>query len=59
MNINERTRPMFIFVHLTKRTKFLARDRSFIKRTNINELRAERFMNCSFGSFAALTHRLI
>ncbi|MFS7953094.1 hypothetical protein Hanom_Chr07g00614571 [Helianthus anomalus] len=34
MNINEQTRPLFMFVHLTKRTKFLVRVRSFIKRTN-------------------------
>ncbi|MFS7961662.1 hypothetical protein Hanom_Chr08g00717731 [Helianthus anomalus] len=36
-----------MFVHLTKRTKFFVRVRSFIKRTNTNELPAERFMNCS------------
>ncbi|MFS7943236.1 hypothetical protein Hanom_Chr06g00497891 [Helianthus anomalus] len=47
MNTNERTRPLFMFVHLTKRTKFFVRVRSFIKRTNTNELPAERFMNCS------------
>ncbi|MFS7965692.1 hypothetical protein Hanom_Chr09g00765201 [Helianthus anomalus] len=46
-NINERTRPLFIFVHLTKRTKFLVRVRLFSKRTNTNELPAERFTNCS------------
>ncbi|MFS7950320.1 hypothetical protein Hanom_Chr07g00581851 [Helianthus anomalus] len=36
-----------MFVHLTKRTKFLVRVRLFNKRTNTNELPAERFMNCS------------
>ncbi|MFS7909124.1 hypothetical protein Hanom_Chr01g00091081 [Helianthus anomalus] len=36
-----------MFVHLTKRTEFFVRVRSFIKRTNTNELPAERFMNCS------------
>ncbi|MFS8013390.1 hypothetical protein Hanom_Chr14g01332411 [Helianthus anomalus] len=36
-----------MFVHLTKRTNFFVRVRSFIKRTNTNELPAERFMNCS------------
>ncbi|MFS7963939.1 hypothetical protein Hanom_Chr08g00744231 [Helianthus anomalus] len=36
-----------MFVHLTKRTKFFVRVRSFIKRTNTNELPAARFMNCS------------
>ncbi|MFS7940318.1 hypothetical protein Hanom_Chr05g00463011 [Helianthus anomalus] len=35
-----------MFVHLTKRTKFLVRVRLFDKRTNTNELRAERFTNC-------------
>ncbi|MFS7997837.1 hypothetical protein Hanom_Chr12g01146651 [Helianthus anomalus] len=34
-------------VPLTKRTKFSVRVRSFFKRTNTNELPAERFMNCS------------
>ncbi|KAJ0443449.1 hypothetical protein HanIR_Chr16g0820891 [Helianthus annuus] len=38
-----------MFVHLTNRTKFLVHVRSFIKRTNINELPAERFMNCSLN----------
>ncbi|MFS8005498.1 hypothetical protein Hanom_Chr13g01238031 [Helianthus anomalus] len=46
-NINERTRPLFMLVHLTKQTKFLVRVRLFIKRTNTNELPAERFTNCS------------
>ncbi|MFS7967183.1 hypothetical protein Hanom_Chr09g00782811 [Helianthus anomalus] len=46
MNINERTRTLFMFVHLTKQTEFLVRVRSFIKRTNTNELPAEGFMNC-------------
>ncbi|MFS7973305.1 hypothetical protein Hanom_Chr09g00855071 [Helianthus anomalus] len=32
-NTNEQTRPLFMFVHLTKQTKFHARVRSFIKRT--------------------------
>ncbi|MFS8004178.1 hypothetical protein Hanom_Chr13g01222641 [Helianthus anomalus] len=46
-----------MFVHLTKRTKFLVRVCLFSKRTNTNELPAERFTNCSPGSFAAL-HRM-
>ncbi|KAF5766535.1 hypothetical protein HanXRQr2_Chr15g0716461 [Helianthus annuus] len=49
MNTIERTRPLFMFVHLTNRTKFLVRVRSFLKRTNINELPAERFTNCSLN----------
>ncbi|MFS7981889.1 hypothetical protein Hanom_Chr10g00956371 [Helianthus anomalus] len=49
MDINERMRPRFMFVHLTNRTKFLVRIRSFIKRTNINELPAKRFTNCSLN----------
>ncbi|MFS7973971.1 hypothetical protein Hanom_Chr09g00862951 [Helianthus anomalus] len=36
-----------MFVHLTKRTKFLVRVRLSNKRTNTNELPAERFTNCS------------
>ncbi|MFS7974227.1 hypothetical protein Hanom_Chr09g00866111 [Helianthus anomalus] len=36
-----------MFVHLTKRTKFLVCVRLFNKRTNTNELSAERFTNCS------------
>ncbi|KAJ0492128.1 hypothetical protein HanIR_Chr12g0571351 [Helianthus annuus] len=36
-----------MFVHLTKQTKFLVLVRLFIKRTNTNELPAERCMNCS------------
>ncbi|KAJ0857146.1 hypothetical protein HanRHA438_Chr13g0586681 [Helianthus annuus] len=35
-----------MFVHLTKRTKFLVRVHLFNKRTNTNELPAARFMNC-------------
>ncbi|MFS7950696.1 hypothetical protein Hanom_Chr07g00586221 [Helianthus anomalus] len=38
--------PLFMFVHLTKRTKFFVRVRSFIKRTNTNELPANHFTNC-------------
>ncbi|MFS7960478.1 hypothetical protein Hanom_Chr08g00703601 [Helianthus anomalus] len=36
-----------MFVHLTKRTEFLVCVRLFNKRTNTNELSAERFTNCS------------
>ncbi|MFS7958171.1 hypothetical protein Hanom_Chr07g00675061 [Helianthus anomalus] len=43
-NINERTRPLFMFVHLTKRTKFLVRVCLFNKRANTNELPTERFV---------------
>ncbi|MFS7966370.1 hypothetical protein Hanom_Chr09g00772941 [Helianthus anomalus] len=46
-NAIERTRHLLMFVHLTNRTKFLVHVRSLIKRTNINEFPAERFMNCS------------
>ncbi|MFS7949991.1 hypothetical protein Hanom_Chr06g00578101 [Helianthus anomalus] len=48
-NTIERTRPLFMFVHLTNRTEFLVHVHSFIKRTNINELPAERFTNCSLN----------
>ncbi|MFS8026716.1 hypothetical protein Hanom_Chr16g01489991 [Helianthus anomalus] len=36
-----------MFVHLTKRTKFLVRVCLFNKRTNTNELPVERLINCS------------
>ncbi|MFS7959572.1 hypothetical protein Hanom_Chr08g00692681 [Helianthus anomalus] len=49
-NINERTQPLFTFVHITKRTKFLVHVvRSFIKRTNTNKFSAEQFTNCSLN----------
>ncbi|MFS8016983.1 hypothetical protein Hanom_Chr15g01374911 [Helianthus anomalus] len=38
-----------MFVHLTKRTKFLVCVCSFIKRTNTNELPSKRFTNCSLN----------
>ncbi|MFS7925805.1 hypothetical protein Hanom_Chr04g00289421 [Helianthus anomalus] len=40
---------MFMFVHLTKRTKFLVCVRSFIKRANTNKLPDEWFTNCSLN----------
>ncbi|MFS7954484.1 hypothetical protein Hanom_Chr07g00631041 [Helianthus anomalus] len=43
-NTTERTRPLFIFVHLANRTKFFVHVRSFIKRTNVTEL-----PNCSLN----------
>ncbi|MFS7986809.1 hypothetical protein Hanom_Chr11g01014581 [Helianthus anomalus] len=46
-NINEQTQPMFMFVPLIKQTKFLVRVHFFNKRTNINELPAEQYTNCS------------
>ncbi|MFS7965986.1 hypothetical protein Hanom_Chr09g00768541 [Helianthus anomalus] len=49
MNINERARPLFIFVHLTVRMKFHIRVRSLIKQMNANELPAERFTKCSLN----------
>ncbi|MFS7957177.1 hypothetical protein Hanom_Chr07g00663351 [Helianthus anomalus] len=36
-----------MFVHLTKRTKFLVCVRLFNKPTNTNKLPAETFTNCS------------
>ncbi|MFS7980675.1 hypothetical protein Hanom_Chr10g00942091 [Helianthus anomalus] len=48
-NTINRTRPLFMFVHLTNRTKFRVHARSFIKRTDINELLTERFTNCSLN----------
>ncbi|KAJ0911052.1 hypothetical protein HanRHA438_Chr06g0259001 [Helianthus annuus] len=49
MNAIERTRQLFVFVHLTNRTEFLVHVRSLTKRTNVNELPSERFMNCSLN----------
>ncbi|KAJ0502981.1 putative heme oxygenase HugZ-like superfamily [Helianthus annuus] len=45
-----------MFVHLTKRTKFLVRVRLFSKRTNTNELppNGSQTVRRTFGSFAAL-----
>ncbi|MFS7898853.1 hypothetical protein Hanom_Chr00s032266g01770481 [Helianthus anomalus] len=40
-------RHLSVFVHFTSQTKYLIRVRSLTKRTNINELLAERFTNCS------------
>ncbi|MFS7989672.1 putative tubulin [Helianthus anomalus] len=40
---------MFMFVYLTKRTKFLVRVRLFNKRTNTNKFSAEQFTNCSLN----------
>ncbi|MFS7945050.1 hypothetical protein Hanom_Chr06g00519421 [Helianthus anomalus] len=48
-NTTEQTRHLFMFVHLTNRTKFLVHILSFIKQTDINELPAERFKNCSLN----------
>ncbi|MFS7966001.1 hypothetical protein Hanom_Chr09g00768741 [Helianthus anomalus] len=49
LNVHEhkRTWPLFMFLHLTKQTKFLVRVRFFNKRTNTNELSAKRFTKCS------------
>ncbi|MFS7983559.1 hypothetical protein Hanom_Chr11g00975871 [Helianthus anomalus] len=46
-NINERTRPLSMFVHLTKRTKFLVRVSLFNKRTfsrTVHKLLVERLV---------------
>ncbi|MFS7975909.1 hypothetical protein Hanom_Chr10g00886141 [Helianthus anomalus] len=48
-NTIERTRALFMLVHLTNRTKFLVHVHSFIKRTNVNELPTERFTSCSLN----------
>ncbi|MFS7964832.1 hypothetical protein Hanom_Chr08g00755001 [Helianthus anomalus] len=58
-NINEQTRSLFIFVHLTKRTKFLVRVRLFNKQTNTNELPTERFTNYSPNVWFICSPRLI
>ncbi|MFS7996016.1 hypothetical protein Hanom_Chr12g01124901 [Helianthus anomalus] len=38
-----------MFVHLTNQKEFLVHVCSLIKRTNVNELPAERFTNCSLN----------
>ncbi|MFS7942949.1 hypothetical protein Hanom_Chr06g00494481 [Helianthus anomalus] len=48
-NAIERTRHLFMVVHLTNRTKFLVLVCSLIKRTNVNELPAEWFTNYSLN----------
>ncbi|KAJ0677730.1 putative 14-3-3 protein [Helianthus annuus] len=49
-NAVERTRPLFVFVHLVNRTNYLVCVCSLTKRMNINELPAER----TFISFISL-----
>ncbi|MFS7959228.1 hypothetical protein Hanom_Chr08g00688121 [Helianthus anomalus] len=49
MNAIEQTRQLFVFVHLTNRTESLVHVRSLTKRTNVNELPAKRFTNCSLN----------
>ncbi|MFS7896668.1 hypothetical protein Hanom_Chr00s005415g01728911 [Helianthus anomalus] len=50
-----------MFPHLTKRTKFIVRFRSFIKRTNTNELPAKQFTNYSLNIWfvCGTTHVII
>ncbi|MFS7943925.1 hypothetical protein Hanom_Chr06g00506011 [Helianthus anomalus] len=58
-NINERTRPLFMFVHLTKRTKFLVCVRLFNKQTSTNELPADQFTNCSPNVWFVCSPKLV
>ncbi|MFS7902042.1 hypothetical protein Hanom_Chr01g00006621 [Helianthus anomalus] len=46
-NVVERTRHLFVFVHLVNRTEYLVRVHSLTKRTNINELPTEQFRTFS------------
>ncbi|MFS7996114.1 hypothetical protein Hanom_Chr12g01126041 [Helianthus anomalus] len=48
-NVVERTRRLFVFVHLTNRTEFVVHVRSLTKRTDVNELPAEQFTKCSLN----------
>ncbi|MFS7914536.1 hypothetical protein Hanom_Chr02g00154591 [Helianthus anomalus] len=48
-NTVERMRPFFVLAHFLNRTEYLVRVRSLTKRTNINELPAERFAKCSLN----------
>ncbi|KAJ0935339.1 hypothetical protein HanRHA438_Chr03g0117961 [Helianthus annuus] len=55
-NINERTRPLFMFVHLTKRTVFVC---LLNERTQTNFTpNSSRTVRPTFGSFTALTVRI-
>ncbi|MFS7958587.1 hypothetical protein Hanom_Chr07g00680391 [Helianthus anomalus] len=47
MNINERTQPLLMYVHLTIRMEFYVHVRLFNKRTNTNGLPAKWSTNCS------------
>ncbi|KAJ0951278.1 hypothetical protein HanPSC8_Chr02g0058101 [Helianthus annuus] len=47
-----------MFVHLTLQKKFLVRVRLYIKRTNINELPTERFMNCNIRFVYSLSYKV-
>ncbi|MFS7977578.1 hypothetical protein Hanom_Chr10g00905621 [Helianthus anomalus] len=49
VNAIERTRQLFVFIHLANRTEFFIHVRSLTTRTNVNELPAERFTNCSLN----------
>ncbi|MFS7988139.1 hypothetical protein Hanom_Chr11g01031081 [Helianthus anomalus] len=49
-NAIERTRHLFVFVHLTNRTEFLVHARSIIKQTNINKFFTKRFTNYSLNA---------
>ncbi|MFS7915736.1 hypothetical protein Hanom_Chr02g00168731 [Helianthus anomalus] len=44
-NAIERTRSLFVFVHLTNRTNFFVHVRSLFKRTNVNEFPTKQFTN--------------
>ncbi|MFS7949696.1 hypothetical protein Hanom_Chr06g00574601 [Helianthus anomalus] len=44
--VRTQTRHMFVFVHLTNRTKFLIHVCSLTIRTNVNELPVKQFTNC-------------
>ncbi|MFS8031005.1 hypothetical protein Hanom_Chr17g01540651 [Helianthus anomalus] len=46
-NINEQTQHLFMFVHLTKQTKFFVCVRLFNKGTNTNDLPTKQLTNCS------------
>ncbi|MFS7965848.1 hypothetical protein Hanom_Chr09g00766951 [Helianthus anomalus] len=48
-NAVEQTRPLFVFVHLVNRTKYLFCCCSLTKQMNINDLPIKRFTNSSLN----------
>ncbi|MFS8001484.1 hypothetical protein Hanom_Chr13g01190891 [Helianthus anomalus] len=51
-------RHLFVFFHLTNRTKFLVDVCSLIKRMKVNELPAERFTNSSLNVRFVYNHTI-
>ncbi|MFS7965847.1 hypothetical protein Hanom_Chr09g00766941 [Helianthus anomalus] len=48
-NAVERARPLFMFVHLVNRAKYLFHVCSLTKQMNINDIPTKRLTNCSLN----------